>query len=1300
MNTKIKLKTIIVSLLMLILAMSSNFLSAQSTGSITNLSGGNGSQANPYLISNAQDLVDLSNFVLAADDDIHNCVGMYFKVTTDIDMKSIANFVPIGGRSKKNNTDDDDVARVFRGKFDGNNKVIKNLKITSSTNSNGLFGVVVTASNTTEIKNITLDSCKIVMNGVAGGHIALFSGALIGTMEAMPSSGCVVRNCHVTNSTIQVGSNAECIGGLIGSILVGNTIEGSNPNIIVDSCSVKYFYTLSSTTAADLFGGLIGEASCGVDITNCNVDHCVIDHGAGSIGGLIGRAEGGSAASYARKISNCHTFYNLIRGSGACVGGMIGNATSNLNIEDCSSSYDSVMGKGRTGGLIGKADTNVSIKRCYNTYSYVQDASNFGAGGLIGGAEAATVTIEDSYSSLSIVVGLNYAGGLIGDFNGGANSIKNCYAANKVIASGTGGNLTAYRGGLSGKIPSSTAVQNSYYISTWTSQSLSGQNTNATRGVSKTPDQMRDIAFVGTLNAGRTSNAVWFQDTALYVNGGYPILKYGRGQVGSTYQIWNVEDLRALSAMVQNGIPTAGSNFLLMADIIFPANDNSFIPIGGWADENTNDDAKAFSGNFAGNRFYISGADINKPNNDYVGLFGLVDGGRIEEVAFLKSNIAGKDYAGGLVGKLDSKAVVNRCFATGDVRGENYVGGLIGYIDGAATVAACYAKCVVEGIDYVGGFAGSAEKVYNSYCVPNVLCLSDASTNVGAFCGHSSNATSLFSQCYYNSNWTTQGGLTSNAYGTPKTKADMVNKAAFVTLLNTGIDYPAWRLDDSPWTRNGGYPILGYEPFVTDLCIIEDWQTIKVNTKTDYDNRPSTIIIEDGGSLVNNYTSGDFDNVTVEHKLYNEQYSFIGSAFGNITFGQYLGEDGSKTYQNIYGNYPASCLLFNYNSNMWWGDPDGYTYAGYNTNMDVANGYFTYILDPTYGTPSFHPSSVGKMVKQSANAGKLFNKDITFSLTNNGIEKTPESPNVDGLWYALSNPYSGNLYAADWLHANTNVQGNVIYTFNSVDSTWNVLDGSEGTQRVKIGEGFFVAGQGGTSARQKSFSFKQNMATNVPTAKSNVDISRIKLTATSNYMSKEAVIKINQDASNGFDNYDAYMKFGTSKRAVEPYFMIDNRAVVMNSISDLPYSAALNMSALQNNNVDLKFENIPSNVRVIFIDLSFGSIDTIAEKEVVNIDVVEGQNDNRFVILLEKVSNNIDTPAAADLNIWAYNNRLTINGEALTGLEVYNTLGQLVFSTKMSGNSYSQTLALNAGSYIAKATAKNGNKTIKFIINK
>jgi len=138
-----------------------------------------------------------------------------------------------------------------------------------------------------------------------------------------------------------------------------------------------------------------------------------------------------------------------------------------------------------------------------------------------------------------------------------------------------------------------------------------------------------------------------------------------------------------------------------------------------------------FSGVFDGRGHKIINLYINRPQEDYVGLFAYTSRNAvIENVGFVNvSVIGGWWYVGGLVGW--NEGAVSNSYATGNVRGGRDVGGLVGYNNGG-TVNNSYTTCNVRGGDCVGGLVGANEGVVsNCYATGDV----SGSENVGGLIG-------------------------------------------------------------------------------------------------------------------------------------------------------------------------------------------------------------------------------------------------------------------------------------------------------------------------------------------------------------------------------------------------------------------------------------------------------------------------------------------------------------------------------------------------------------------------------------
>jgi len=117
-----------------------------------------------------------------------------------------------------------------------------------------------------------------------------------------------------------------------------------------------------------------------------------------------------------------------------------------------------------------------------------------------------------------------------------------------------------------------------------------------------------------------------------------------------------------------------------------------------------------FYGNYNGDYHIIDNLYINRPNAEYVALFGINEGTTIEAVGVTNVNITGNEYTGALVGILTYDSTISGCYATGIVNGVRNVGGLVGFVH-LSILSENYAIVCVNGNELVGGLVG---REYNS----------------------------------------------------------------------------------------------------------------------------------------------------------------------------------------------------------------------------------------------------------------------------------------------------------------------------------------------------------------------------------------------------------------------------------------------------------------------------------------------------------------------------------------------------------------------------------------------------------
>ena len=147
-----------------------------------------------------------------------------------------------------------------------------------------------------------------------------------------------------------------------------------------------------------------------------------------------------------------------------------------------------------------------------------------------------------------------------------------------------------------------------------------------------------------------------------------------------------------------------------------------------------------YYGTFEGNRHTISNLYVNRPNQDYVGLFSTAgayaEASEVRNVGLENVDVTGREYVGGLAGR--AYGSVRRVYTTGEVNGEHYVGGLVG--EARSLISETYSKADVSGDGWessnVGGLVGYLRlgTVKASYATGDVSGM----TWVGGLVGHNS----------------------------------------------------------------------------------------------------------------------------------------------------------------------------------------------------------------------------------------------------------------------------------------------------------------------------------------------------------------------------------------------------------------------------------------------------------------------------------------------------------------------------------------------------------------------------------
>ncbi|MBR0280343.1 MAG: S8 family serine peptidase, partial [Oscillibacter sp.] len=284
--------------------------------------GGSGTESDPYLISNAEQLRYLSSSV---NEDV-TWKGVWFRQTADIDLSG-ADFIPIGWAKEINvNNAWENVGYFFEGSYDGGGHSISGLTIGSESApadymAAGLFGLTngeyvtndepTAEQNAVALRNINLKDVAVYIS--CGDQT--YAGGLVG----MGQNGILIDDCSVTGTVHASTTDSHCrAGGLAASLLRGRVTDSwtdvdvygvtekgrvyASGLCVTNRVSVLNCYTLGNTSGkADqynrVWAGGVDAFAGGLKINCYSFGDVIAESGATGVGGVNGLA-GGVSATY------------------------------------------------------------------------------------------------------------------------------------------------------------------------------------------------------------------------------------------------------------------------------------------------------------------------------------------------------------------------------------------------------------------------------------------------------------------------------------------------------------------------------------------------------------------------------------------------------------------------------------------------------------------------------------------------------------------------------------------------------------------------------------------------------------------------------------------------------------------------------------------------------------------------------------------------------------------------------------------------------------------------------------------
>ena len=399
--------------------------------------------------------------------------------------------------------------------------------------------------------------------------------------------------------------------------------------------------------------------------------------------------------------------------------------------------------------------------------------------------------------------------------------------------------------------------------------------------------------------------------------------------------IKSVEDLVAFSYLVNSGKTFAGKTVYLDKDLDITnyAKEKSYVDpdkeslydINGdgettsLKDEMTTDKGfqpigtreNNFKGKFKGNAYTISNLMINRPNEDYVGLFGYVTGDSDNYATIVGLNVEnikvnGNGFVGGVVGYIHSYTDINEVTVSGNVSGEaNNIGGIVGCIyneNYSVNVTSVISNTNVTGnaktSDYIGGIAGYVNNFNSSTKITGII---ESGTISGHRFIYAISSTSVLTGTMKTAHVNKDVKVTGDAYvyDYDESKGEKYSNSEYgnLNLYNDYID--TWLGGDND---GSGY-YFDYESKTSNKIVL---RSNSINTK--FEKGSGT---KESPYLI--YNEGDMKKIAAmptEQNYYklmndidynNKHYYMIGtysSAFGGKSFAGTF-EGGAHTLKNI-----------------------------------------------------------------------------------------------------------------------------------------------------------------------------------------------------------------------------------------------------------------------------------------------------------------------------------------------------------------------------------------------------------------
>lgn len=336
----------------------------------------------------------------------------------------------------------------------------------------------------------------------------------------------------------------------------------------------------------------------------------------------------------------------------------------------------------------------------------------------------------------------------------------------------------------------------------------------------------------------------------LFLTAQEAIQPLGEGTEESPYQISSWENLYWISVRDTSYDTKMECFYVQTTDISFPSEINTWDENQGWSSIGWGSlsESHSFTGSYDGQNHIISNLFINRPLEDMIGFFGCTNGAQISNLGLDNVEVTASYGPSGLVGEMDESTIVTNCFVKGNITGEAFVGGITGY-NFASTISNSYFIGNITGIEALGGITGynDAGDISNCYAAAIVSEGDLAGVLVGC------NDAGTINNSFWDSEICTLDGIGDNSDGTindtfGKTTQEMKTQT---TYTEAGWDFiTTWQINTE---INNSYPSFIWESTSTTI-------------------NDSTISMPTSAKLNNIYPNPFNPSTTISFELKNDEF--------------------------------------------------------------------------------------------------------------------------------------------------------------------------------------------------------------------------------------------------------------------------------------------------------------------------------------------------------------------------------------------------------------------------------------------